>query len=361
LWADTYDKDFKDIFSIQSDVAKSVAMHLKANLSSAEEARIEKRPTTNMEAYNLYLKGNFYLQKVTPDDLAKGLAMMNEAIKLDPKFTLPYLGIAFYYIAATDFYMAPSVAMPQLKIAVQTAVVMDTTFAAGHTWLGLYELWYAWDWEKAREEINKGIELAPNDYWAHIVNSWYFITQGKMEEALPEGRKSVELQPLSPEEIMFYGFIFYQARRYDEAQNEMTKALELDANYPFAHFIRGQCDIQQGKFSEAIAEEKKAHDLFAAPWSHGRLAYAYARAGNTQMAKAILDTLKKQSDTMYVASDVVASVYVALGDKDRAFEYLEKAFNERAGWMIWIKVDPIWDPIRNDARFIAMLKKMGLE
>ena len=361
LWADTYDKEFKDIFSIQSDVARSVVMQLKTNLTPSERAHIEKRPTTNMEAYNLYLKGNFYLQKVTPDDLAKGYAMMNEAIKLDPAFTLPYLGIALYYALATDFYMAPSVAMPQLKIAIQTAIVMDTALAAGHTWLGNYELWYAWDWEKAREELMRGIQLAPNDYWGHFNYSWYFMARGKMEEALAEGHKMVELEPMAPEEITFYAFIFYQARRYGEAQRELARVLKLDASYPFAHFIKGQCDIQQGKFTEAIAEIKSAHDLFAAPWSYGRLAYAYACAGNTHMAKAILNTLQRQAGSMYVASDVVAAVYVALGDKDRAFEYLERAFSERAGWMIWLKVDPIWDPIRNDDRFIAILKKMGLE
>jgi adenylate cyclase len=360
LWADTYDKEFKDIFSIQGDVAKSVAMHLKANLTPSEKARIEKKPTNNMEAYNLYLKGNFYVQKVTPDDLAKGLAMMNEAIKLDPTFALPYIGIAYYYIIVTDFYMAPSVAMPQLKIAVETAVMMDTALASAHNWLGIYDFWYAWDWEKAHEEITKGIELAPNDYWGHFIYSWYFISHGQAEKAFAEGRKMVELEPQSPEEITFYGFLYYLTRKYDEALPEMTKASELDANYPFAHFIRGQCYIQQGKFAEAVTEIKKADDLFAAPWSHGRLAYAYARAGNIQMAKTILDALKKQSDTMYVASDVVASVYIALGDMDNAFIYLEKAFNERAGWMLWIKMDPIWDPIRNDPRFIAIVKKMGL-
>ena len=181
-----------------------------------------------------------------------------------------------------------------------------------------------------------------------------------MDEAKNEGHHFVELEPMSAEEYGWYGFIFYQMRQYDEAMLHFTKARDLDPNYPFAHYFLGQCYIAQGKFPEAIAEQKICNNLFSSPWSHGRLAYAYACAGNTQQALAILDTLKKQSDTMYVASDVIASVYVALGDKEHAFEYLNKAVGERAGWMVWLKLDPIWDPIRKDPRFIVILKKMGL-
>jgi adenylate cyclase len=361
LWADTYDKDFKDIFSIQSDVAKSIAMQLKAKLTSSEKALIEKRPTTNMEAYNLYLKGNFEIAKVTPEGLTNGLAMLNKAIKLDPQFTLPYIGIAYYYGLATDFYMSPNEAMPQLKIAAQTAVAMDSMLADAHDLLGMYELWYAWEWEKAQTELLKAIDLKPNGYLGHFFYSWYLVRAGRFDEAKREGARMVELEPMAGEENSFNAMLYYYARQYDEALRLLDKAGQIDPNYPFTYFLRGQCYIQQKKFTEAIAQQKRSHDLFAAPWSHARVAYAYACAGKTQEAISILDSLKKQSGSVYVASDVVASVYVALGDKEHAFEYLEKAFNERAGWMLWIKVDPIWDPIRSDARFIAIVNKMGLE
>jgi tetratricopeptide (TPR) repeat protein len=166
---------------------------------------------------------------------------------------------------------------------------------------------------------------------------------------------------MTGEENSFNAMIYYFARQYDEALRLLDKSATIDPNYPFTYFFRGQCYIQQGKFTEAIAEQKRGHELFAAPWSHARVAYAYARAGKTREAISILDSLKKQSAKTYVASDVVASVYVALGDKEHAFEYLEKAVNERAGWMLYLNVDPIWDPIRNDARFITILKKMGLK
>jgi adenylate cyclase len=361
LWADTYDKDFKDIFSIQSDIAKSVAVQLKATLTSSEKAQIEKRPTTNMEAYNLYLKGNFEINKITPEGMENGLVMLNKAIKLDPQFALPYAGIAYYYGLATDFYMSPNDAMPQLRIAAQTAIAMDSTLAEAHVLLGMYELWYAWDWEKAQTEIEKAIELKPNDYFAHFFNSWYLVKSGRFDEAKREGARMVQLEPMTGEENSFNAMIYYFARQYDEALRLLDKSATIDPNYPFTYFFRGQCYIQQGKFTEAIEEQKRGHELFAAPWSYARVAYAYARAGKTREAISILDSLKKQSAKTYVASDVVASVYVAIGDKEHAFEYLDKAVNERAGWMLYLNVDPIWDPIRNDTRFITILKKMGLK
>ncbi|MGB4847724.1 MAG: adenylate/guanylate cyclase domain-containing protein [Saprospiraceae bacterium] len=361
LWAETYDKDFKDIFSIQSDIAKNVAMQLKANLTSSEKTGIEKRPTKNLEAYNLYLKGNYLIQKVTPDDLANGLKMLNEAIKLDPTFALPYLGIAYYYGVATDFYMAPPEALPQLKMAAQTAIEMDSTLADGYAYLGAYDFWYAWNLPKAEEEFKKAVALSSKEYFVHWIYNVFLAATGNTVEGKQIGAKLTELDPMSADAHAWYGSDFYFARQYDEALSHLDKSYALDANYPFAAYFKGMCYIAQGKFSEAIKQEQLAHAIFASPWSHGRLAYAYARAGNTQMARAILDSLRLQSDTAYVASDVVASVYVALGDKEHAFEYLDKATNERAGWLVYLNVDPIWDPIRNDARFIAILKKMGLK
>ncbi len=361
LWADTYDKDFKDIFSIQSDIAKSVATSLKANLTSSEKTGIDKRPTENLEAYNLYLKGNYLIQKVTPGDLANGLSMLNKAIKLDPKFALPYLGLAYYYGVATDFYMAPAKALPQLKIAAQTAIEMDSSLADAYAYLGLYNQWYVWNFPKAEVEFKKALELGPNVYLVHWGYNIYLMSTGQTQAAKKIGERLTELDPMSAEAHAWYGAVFYFARQYDEALLHINKSLAIDDNYPFAHYFKGICYAAQGKFTEATTEEQLAHNLFAAPWSYGRLAYAYARAGNKQMATSILDSLKKASATTYVASDVVASVYVALGDKEHAFDYLNKAADERAGWMVFLNVDPIWDPIRTDTRFIAILTKMGFK
>jgi tetratricopeptide (TPR) repeat protein len=157
-----------------------------------------------------------------------------------------------------------------------------------------------------------------------------------------------------------YSLQLFFGKRYEESFSQLQKAAELDPNYPFVSLLFGFNYIHQGKLSEAVRALQKSHDLFAAPWSHARLAYAYAKAGRKVEALAILDTLRNQAQTVYVASDIVASVYVALGDNDKAFEYLEKGYQERAGWMVWLRIDPIWDPIRSDPRFDALLKRMKL-
>ena len=246
-------------------------------------------------------------------------------------------------------------------MAAQTAIEMDSTLASGYAYLGTYDFWYVWNFPKAEEELKKAVALNSNEYFVYWVYNIFLAATGKTEEAKKIGAKLTELDPMSADAYAWYGSDFYFARQYDEALRYLDKSSALDANYPFATYFKGMCYMAQGKFSEAIKQEQLAHNMMAAPWSHGRLAYAYARAGNTQMARAILDSLKRQSDTAYVASDVVASVYVALGDKAHAFEYLDKATNERAGWLVYLNVDPIWDPIRNDARFIAILNKMGLK
>ena len=361
LWSETYEREFNDVFAIQSEIAQGVAKGLSAKLSSLTKSRLNEVPTQNIEAYNLYLKGNFEIQKVTPESLETGLEMMKLAIQLDPDFALPYLGIALYYAAATDFYLAPNVAMPQLKIAAQTALGKDNTLADAHAWYGFYSFWYSWDWVESEKQFTKAIQLEPNKSLSHWVYSWQLSSRGDFDKSIQESARTVELEPMDALIGSHHALMYYYAREYDKAIQQLDKVRTFETNQPFEHFIRGQCYSKVGKLEEAIVEQKLAHELFSAPWSHARLAYAYANAGNNQQAISILDSLKKESSIRYVASDVVASVYVALGDHNRAFEYLEKALNERAAWMVWIKVDPIWDPIRKDARFIAILKKMRLD
>ena len=361
LWAETYDKEFKQVFAIQSDVAQKIAVALKATLSPVEKGRIEKKPTTSTEAYTLYLKGKYLVQKATPEELAKGYELLNQAIKLDSNFALAYLGIALYYAVSTDFWIAPSVAMPELKKAVTKALEIDNRLPLGHIWLGYYELSYDWDWKSAQEELRMAADLGPQEYLAHVFYSWFFVAQGQFSDAMEHGRQMLEVEPLSPEGNVFYALIFYYARRYDEASAHLQKTLDLDQNYPLTRLVLGWCYVQQGKLAVAVAETRKAHELLASPWSLARLGYMYARAGDKKEALATLDSLREQSTKVYVPSDGVASIYVALGDRDRAFEYLEKAVEERAGQMLFLKVDPIWDPLRTDVRFATLLQKMGLD
>jgi eukaryotic-like serine/threonine-protein kinase len=360
LWGEQYVRKTTDLLELQEDIAKQISSKLRLRLTGEDKKKLEKRYTENTEAYQLYLKGKFLIQKATPDGLSKGLELMNQALKLDPNFALPYIGRAYYNFIATDFYVSPSEAMPEIKKDVTRALELDEENSDAHTLLAWYYLWYAWDWPASEKEYQRALELNPNSYLVHEFYSWLQIARQRTDEAILQARKSVELEPLLPEPQAMYSLVLFLAHRYEESLIQLQKASELDPNYPFTSLVFGFCYSQQGKSAEAIRAFQKSHELFAAPWSHAQVAYGYAKAGKPAEARAILDTLNNEQRRLYVSLDIVASVYVALGDKEKAFEYLEKGFQERAGWMIWLRVDPIWDPIRSDPRFDALMKKMKL-
>jgi serine/threonine-protein kinase len=361
LWGEQFNRPMSDFLAVQQEIAGTISQKLQLKLSGTEKVKLLKQYTANNEAYQLYLKGNFFIQKSTPDGLAKGYELMNQAVRLDPKFPLPYVGIAYYYAVATDFTLAPAIAMPELKKATDRALEADDQLAQARAMSGWYDLWYVWNWNGAREQLLAAIDLNPNEYLPHWFYSLYLAAQGKFDESVLEGKRCAELQPLSPEEVSFYGLMLYYAGRFDEAAAQEQKAIDLDPNYPFGYLFMGYYDVQKGDFPKAVGEYRKAYDLFSCPWTLARLGYAHARAGNRKEAARVLDSLKEQAKRMYVASDIVASIYVALNDREHAFEYLQKGYEERAGWMIWLGVDPIWNPLRTDPRFSALLKKMGLK
>ncbi len=334
LWGEQYNRPMTDFLAVQQEIAGTISEKLRLRLSGTEKKNLLKQYTENNEAYQLYLKANYFIQKATPEELAKGYDLLNQAIKLDPNFPLPYIGIAYYYFLMTDWYLAPAIAMPELKKATDRALQTDEELAQARALSGWYDLWYAWNWNGAKEQFRTAIDLSPNEYLPHFFYSWYLSAWGRFDESIEEGKRFVELQPLSPEEYTFYGLMLYYAGKYDDAIAQSQKALDLDPNYPIAHLFLGFCDIQKGNFAKAVGEYQKAHALLNSPWTLARLGYAYARAGNRQEAMTILDSLKQQSKRMYVPSDIVATIYVALGDHDRAFEYLQKGYEERAGWMI---------------------------
>ncbi len=360
LWGEQYDRPLTDFLAVQKEIAGTISEKLRLKLSGTEKEKLLKQYTENNEAYQLYLKGNYFIQKANPEDLSRGYDLLNQAIKLDPNFPLPYVGIAYYYAIATDFSLAPAIAMPEIKKAVDHALQADGQIVQARAMSGWYELWYTWNWKNAKEQILAAMDLNPNEYFPHWFYSWYLSSHGRFDEAINEGKRLVELQPLSPEEYSFYGLMLYYAGKYDDAIVQCQKAVDLDPNYPLGHLFMGFSDIRKGNYTKAVGEYRRAQVLFDCPWTLARLGYAQAMAGNRKEALVILDSLTQQSSRMYVASDIVASIYVALGDHERAFEYLQKGYEERAGWMIWLQADPIWDPLRTDARFTALLKKMNL-
>jgi serine/threonine-protein kinase len=238
---------------------------------------------------------------------------------------------------------------------------LDEELPEAHNWLGMYYMWYEFDWSRAEKEFLRSIQLNANAVQSHEFYSWLLIARQRTDEALREARTAADLEPLSPEPQALGALVFFFARRYDESVARLQKIAELDPNYPFFSLFTAFNYIQLGKYAEAVTLMQKSHTLFDAPWSHARVAYAYAMSGMKREALGILDSLRNEQSKAYVASDIVASVYVAFGDNDKAIEYLRKGYQERAGWMIWLKVDPIWDPIRQDPRFDEVLTHMKLK
>jgi eukaryotic-like serine/threonine-protein kinase len=363
LWAETYDRDMKDVFAIQSDVANEIAAALKAKLSPAEKERIEKKQTENMEAYQFYLKGRFYWNKRTATDLQKAIDNFNQAIEQDPNYALAYAGLASTFVILPEYSsFSPKEVIPKAEAAVKKALALDGSLAEAHAVLGIIKTNYDWDWDGAESEYRKAIELNPNYPTAH---HWYYVHLSclcRFDEAFSEIKRAQVLDPLSVIINDNVGEALYLMRRYDEALDQFNKTLELDPNHPITHEYLGLIYLTQGKSDQAIAELQKVRAAVGnTPFGLGPLGDAYAMAGKKNDAIRILNELFEFSKQGYSVSGDIVLVYYGLRNKEKVFEWLDKAYQERNIGLLSLKAFPFWDEYRSDPRFIALLKKIGLE
>jgi serine/threonine protein kinase/Flp pilus assembly protein TadD len=361
LWADTYDKELTQIFSIQSDVAQQIAAALRAKLSPSEKGRIERKQTENTEAYRLYLRGRFHWNKRQLEDIQQAIVCFRQAIEKDPDFALAYAGLASAYV------IVPSYSVPRgewyanaQKTAVK-ALSIDSTLAEAHTVLGEIAQDQYYDWAGAEKYFRRAIELDPGYPTAH---QWYSCTlqcQGRFAEALSEAKAALELDPLSLVISMNLGDVYYVMRRYEKAMEQYKSVLALDPNFPWAHSGLGSVHEMQGRFDESIEEYEKAKSLAGnIPYTLAPLGWIYAKAGRKTDALSVLDDLMRLAQQGANVSYGIGFLYYELGEKDKAFEWIEKSYQNREIWMMTLATDPLWDDLRSDPRCIALLKKMGL-
>ena len=363
LWGDQYNRPMADIFAIQESIARDISRQLKLQLTPEEESALTKRGTENTEAYQLYLKGRYYWNKRTEEALRKGLEYFGQAIEQDPGYALAYVGLSESYIVLADRGMASKIAFPKAKMAVAKALELDDTLGEVHVSLAVIKDTYEWDWVAAEREYKRAIELNPgyatSHHWYSIYLSWL---GGRHEEAIAEVRRALELDPLSLIINEALGFVLYFARQYDEAIEQLQKTLELDPNFPDAHYTLGQVYLQKGMYQEAIEEFQKgiihSGDSISTR-GIAQLASAYAAAGKRREALRVLDELMEESNQSYVSPARIAIVYVWLGDKDQAFAWLEKAYQERSPLVAHVNADPIFDPLRSDPRFQSLLRRLN--
>ncbi|HXM35743.1 MAG TPA: protein kinase [Pyrinomonadaceae bacterium] len=362
LWGDQYERKLADLLSVQREIAKEITSNLRLKLSGAEQERATKQYTEKPEAYQLYLKGRLYWNKRTGEAIKKAIEYFSQAVEKDPGYALAYVGLADCYVVPAN-PRPPNEKMPKARAAARRALELDETLAEGHTALARVLAVYDWDWVGAENEFKRAIKLNPRYAGAHQWYGGYLEMMGRRDESLAERKQALELDPLSLTINFELALAFYYARDYDQAIQQFQKTLELDANFPLVHAHLPAAYEQKGMYDQAIAGFQKGVALRGGTeWSFSMsgLGHVYGVSGKKAEARAVLDELKQASQQEYVPADSIALVYAGLGEKDQAFTWLEKAYEEHAFKMAWLKVDPQWDSLRSDPRFADLLRRVGL-
>jgi serine/threonine-protein kinase len=362
LWAESYERDLRDILALQSEVARAVALEVRIKLTPQEEARLQEVRTVDPEVHEAYLKGRFYWSKLTGEGLEKGLEYFKKAIEKDPNYAPAHAGLADIYNLLSLFTAsAPKEVYPKAKAAAMRALELDETLPEAHTALGWVKMQFDWDWSGAEKEYKRAVELNPGSSYAH---SWYgaFLTfVGRHTEAIAEAKRGEELDPLSIQVRWILGWVLTYARRYDEAMSKIQEVIMMDPDFWFGHMTLGFIHWARGQFEQATASCRKAVSGFGEsdPRAKAFLGAICAVAGHNEEASEILRECVKLSKERYVSPWSISLIHVGLGNKDQAFEWLEKAYEKRDGDMTLIKVFAWFDPLRSDPRFKDLLRRMS--
>ncbi|MDH5744360.1 MAG: tetratricopeptide repeat protein, partial [Candidatus Aminicenantes bacterium] len=355
LWSEKYERNMKDIFALQDEISLSVVDNLRIKLLGEEKAELEMRHTQNPEAYNLFLKGLYYWNKRTADDIRKAIDCYEQAIKLDSNYALAYAALADSY-GLLPFYTSvlPKEAFTKAKLAVIKALDINETLAEAHSALGFIKMYYDWDWEAAETELKRAVQSKASYVTAHHWYAEYLSWMGRHEEAIEEIRRAHELDPLSLLINYIKAYVFFYARQYERAIEQCQKTLELDPNFHMPYAMLGRAYLAKGMYEEAIVAFQKSGDKTS-------LGYAYALASKRAESLGILEEMKERWKRGDIRALPIARVYVSLGEEDLALEWLEKSLERREPRMVLLKVDPHFDSLRSNPRFKALLKKMNLE
>ncbi len=358
LWTGKYRLRMKDVFSVQDSISEAIVAALVGKLSGEDSARMTRKGTEQVDAYDLYLKGRFFVNKNAEPDIRTGLGYYDQALALDPKFARASAGVAYGWIALADDYVAPKDAYPRAKNAALTALRLDSTLADAEAALGAVSLWYDWNAKAAARELTGAMRLDSTDVYPYRYYGNLLKATGRFDSALAVIQRAQVLEPLSAGRANSVALMYITLGRYDDAIAQAKRALEIDASYADAHLAIGNALLAKGKPSLAVVELSRAPKM--GNRMRSGVAMAEAALGHRDRALGIVHNLETESQQHYIGPENIAAVYVALGDKDSAFTWLEKAYQARSAYMALLRSDRRWDPIRGDPRFAALVKKVGL-
>ncbi len=361
-WAETYDRDLKDILSVQDSVTQAIANQIRISLTPQQVTKLASPRTLDPEAYQAYLKGRYYWNKRNADALEKAAAYFEYAIRTDPTYAAAYSGLADCNSGLTwHGFKSPADALPKADAAAQKAIEIDPESAEAHASLGLVRF-HRWEWPVAEAEFKRAIELDPHYANAHHWFGDYLSVRGRHDEALFEAQQALKLDPLNLMINTWVGLRYYLARKYDRAIEQGQNTVDLDANFAAGHLILGESYLQVGRKKEALTELQRAAELSGdSPLYVAQVGVAEAKAGNKNEALRIVEQLRKISEERYVSPYAIAQIYAALGDKDQTLKWLEIAYQGHAVWMSYLAVDPLFDEFHADAHFQDLLRRLKLQ
>ncbi len=365
IWGERYRHKMTDIFTLQEEIAGDISETLRLKITGEHTGQLVKRYTENIEAYHFYLKGRYFVTaKRTEEWIKKGIEFFQKAIDLDPNYALAYSGIAeaYGFLASSTGGWLPSEAYPKAKAAALKALEIDETLGEAHCSLGFCSLLYDWDFAEAEKQFKRAVELSPNYPNAYDGYGFYLKAMGRHREAIEQCQKVQQLDPLSPFSHISLGYGFYFAREFDKAIAECRKALEMEKNSTFAYRNLGLAFLQKGETEKAINALQKAVEFSSGGLAfEAYLGFAYGIAEETEKASDVLENLEKIAEKQFVPSYNFAVIYLGLKDFDKTFEWFEKAYKERSGFMPFLNVEPLVDDLRDDPRFRDLIRKVGLD
>ena len=361
LWTGQVDRPSSDLIGVRDAISRAVSERLRPDLNAQDQARVARRDTDDPEAYRLYLRGRYHWGKLSPEGWAKGTEYFQQAIDRDAAYARAYAGLADCYNLRGIFGLLPArEAFPRAKQAAGRALEIEPTLAEAHTSLGVVSFYHDWNWEAADRALRRAVTADPDYAYGQNFLGVFLGAMGRFDEGLTATRRAEDLDPLSTLNATNTGLVLYFAHRFEDAVKQFQRALELDAAYFTAHFWMGSALAEAGRYQEALVALTQAHKLSGGqPIVVAALGYVHGRSNNRELARHQLDLLEATARRQHVPAYFFAVVHHALGDNDEAFRWLDRAFEERSGWMARLKVEPWVDGLRTDPRFAALMQRVS--